>query len=343
MNASTVEWIQQLVQYLRQEGERLVIDADAHVTDIESLHPALRRRYESNGNYYHGKPISAEYLLDEMDMANVDMALIWQNPAATMYSGDLEENAGVLLAANRYVRNVADKYPRRFIPAGWVDPRGCGLEGALAMVDTLVNELGFAIVKLNPAQNQFPIDSPEVFAVVDRIVALGAVPAVHFGADTSYTPAAGLRRLAERHAKHPVLAVHMGGGGAGYVEAEQLYHEARSLGLEYDNIRYVLSARRETHTENDLINYQLEGEPSCLNLFCGSDAPYGRVSWNFGGFRAMFETLMDSERHPDFRIRTRPGLFTPEVAQGYLGGNAAAFLAECHERLLDMHKTRSVR
>jgi predicted TIM-barrel fold metal-dependent hydrolase len=260
--------------------------------------------------------------------------LVWQNPAATVYGGSLEANTRALTEANRYVLESARRYPGRFIPAGWVDPKACGLDHTLELVERLVAEFGFLIVKLNPAQNGYPIDGPLSLAVVDRIVAAGAIPAFHFGADTPYTPAEGLRRLAERHPERPLIAVHMGGGGAGYLEAEALYRVARQLGLECPNIRYVFSAKRDTHIESDLIAYQLAGEPFRRHLFCGSDAPYGRMTWNFGGFRAMFRGLIDCETHTDARVRARPGLFTPEAARNYLGGNFARFAAAEYRRLL---------
>jgi hypothetical protein len=169
---------------------------------------------------------------------------------------------------------------------------------------------------------------------VDHIVAVGAVPAFHFGADSPYTPAEGLRHVAERHPAHPVIAVHMGGGGAGYEAAEQLYLDARRLGLEYANVCYVLSTKRDAHMESDLIAYQLAGEPFCHNLFCGSDAPFGRMTWNFGGFRAMFRGLVDATRHTDARVRACPALFTPEAVGNYLGGNLARFAADGYRRLL---------
>jgi predicted TIM-barrel fold metal-dependent hydrolase len=313
-----------LASHLEENQRTLAIDADVHATDIAALEGARRERYLKANGYYHGRPISAEDILAELGMAEVDMALIWQNPSSTPYTSDQDANAEALLAANRYVLDAALAHPMRFIPAGWTDPKACGLENALRLAATFVREFGFPIVKMNPAQNRFPIDSPEAMAVVDRIVELGAVPAFHFGADTPYTPAEGLRRVAERHPRTPVLAVHMGGGGAGYEAAENLYQQARALGLERPNIRYVLSGKRDTHTESDLIAYQLAGSPFSENLFCGSDAPYGRIAWNFGGFRAMFSTLE----------RGRPGDFTREAAQGYLGGNFARFAAAQYRRML---------
>lgn len=334
MNPSAVEAVERRARYLEANAGRLVIDADTHTTDPGSLDAAANARYQSETDYYHGRPVSAEDLIREMALAGVDMALIWQNPHATVYSGDPESDTRTLLAANRYVRDSAGRYPERFIPAGWVDPKACGLARTLEMVDTLVREFGFTIVKLNPAQNRYPIDSPTAFAVVDRIASLGAVPAFHFGADTPYTPADGLRRVAERHPGHPVLAVHMGGGGASYDAAESLCAQARQLGLECPDVRYVFSSKRDTHMESDLIAYQMAGEPFCRNLFCGSDAPFGRMTWNFGGFRALFQAFAAGAAHTDARVRARPGLFGPGAPARYMGGNFARFAAESCHRLL---------
>jgi predicted TIM-barrel fold metal-dependent hydrolase len=135
---------------------------------------------------------------------------------------------------------------------------------------------GFPVVKLNPAQNAYPIDSPLVVRTVDRIVELGAIPAFHFGADTEFTPAEGLRSVALRHPDWPVIGVHMGGGEPAFVAAEPLYLVARALGLAVPNIFFILSAKREAHLESDLITYRAAGLPFAHNIAVGSDAPYGR-------------------------------------------------------------------
>jgi len=334
VNPAAITRIRQLVAFLEANQRRLTIDADVHASDVAGLNGDLRRRYEASPDYYHGRPISAEDILTEMAMAGVDMALIWQNPSVTPYTDDPQQNFEALLAANRYVLEAAGRDPEKFIPGGWVDPRACGVEGALRMVETLVTEFGFLFVKMNPAQNRFPIDSEPVRRVTERIVELGAIPAFHFGVDTPFTPAEGLERIAALNPYHPLLAVHMGGGGAGYVEADDLYRQARELGLRRPNIRFALSAKRDTHIESDLITYQLAGEPFSRNLFCASDAPYGRMTWNFGGFRAMFASLQHGARHTDPRLRAQPGVFSEASVQGYLGGNVAEFAIAGYRFLL---------
>jgi predicted TIM-barrel fold metal-dependent hydrolase len=334
MDTRATDSLRRLASFLQDNQDRLTVDADAHPTDIASLAGAARVRYETEPGYYHGKPYSAEDILREMELAGVDMALLWQNPAWTMYTSDQDRNTEVLLAANRYVRDSAERHANKFFPAGWTDPKACGLKGALRLAEIFVTEFGFPIVKLNPAQNRYPIDSPEVLRVVDRIVELGAVPAFHFGADTPYTPADGLEAVARRHPDRPLLAVHMGGGGAGYLEAEDLYTRARQLGLRQPNLRYVLSAKRDVHMENDLITYQMAGEPWSRHLFCGSDIPYGHMGFHFAGYRAMLKGFQNPSLNSDKRLSSRPELFKPEDVQGYLGGNFARFALEACRTLL---------
>ena len=322
------------LEFLKKNKDRITIDADTHITDIKNLNPEFKSRLESD-NYYHGKPISAEDLVKEMDMAGVDMALVWQNPSSTQYSEDSEKNFESLYNANKYIYESSVNMPHRLIPAGWTDPRALGEELAIKLVDICVFEFGFGIVKLNPAQNAFPIDSDIVKKMVDRIVQNGAVPAFHFGADTEFTPAEGLAIIAERIAPESLIAVHMGGGGASYTGAETLYNQARQLGLEKPNIRYVLSAKRDTHIESDLITYTLAGKPYIDNLFCASDAPYGRMTWNFGGYRQMFKSLINGAAHTDIRLKENPNLFTEEITQKFLGGNMAEFAININSRMLE--------
>ncbi|MBM3759885.1 MAG: hypothetical protein FJW36_06520 [Acidobacteria bacterium] len=292
-----------LLEFLDQNQNRSVIDADTHITNT------VRYPHRQTPHYYHGRSLSAEDLISEMDRANVTLANTWQNPAATTYTEDPLFNYEALLEANAYVWRSAKAYPRRLIASGWTDPKACGVDNARRIVDQCIHKFDFLIVKLNPAQNRYPIDSPEVIAVVDHIVAAGGIPAFHFGADTPFTPASGLETIALRHPTTKILAVHMGGGGASYLEAEDQYHASRELGLRCKNIHYVLSALRDTHIESNLkAHYPHDSH----RVFCASDAPYGRISWNFGGFRAMFDTLP----------------FDQQTIQGHLGSFFAQFILD---------------
>jgi len=187
--------ITQRLDFLLENRNSLVIDADTHISDLNNLAAPLRKQLNESPNYYHGRPISAEELIREMNMSGVDMSLTWQNPAATFYPGSREGNFEALLAANRYIYDASVKYPERFIPAGWTDPKALGVDKAREIVDICVNEFAFTIVKLNPAQNEFPIDSELVIELTEYILSKGATPAYHYGADTPYTPPEGLEKL----------------------------------------------------------------------------------------------------------------------------------------------------
>ncbi len=336
MNKETLHRIEKQLDFLERNKNHLTIDADTHLTDLSQLEGDILTKYRSSPNYYHGRPISAEDLLREMKMAQVDMSLIWQNPAATVYTDDQVQNFTNLLAANTYIYESAQAYPEKFIPAGWTDPKALGVEKALKMVAICLQELGFFIVKMNPAQNAYPLDSEEVVVVVDKIISLGGVPAFHYGADTPYTTPEGLEKLAKRYPDQCLMAVHMGGGGAGYVEAEEHYLKTRKLGLEYPNLFFPLSAKRDTHIESDLITYQLAGKPYKHNMACASDAPYGRQTWNFGGYRAMLRSLMDEENHVDKRIRKNTALFNEEMIQNFMGRNFAEFTIKGYKKFLQV-------
>lgn len=334
MDQEIRNFTRELAELLLDQGSGLTIDADTHITDPGLLEGDTLLRYRAEENYYHGRPISAEELLLEMELAGVDVSLIWQNPAAIRYDDDLGANYDKLYRANRYIVEAALRYPGKFIPAGWTDPKALGLKAALKLAEICVNTWDFACVKMNPAQNAFRMYSPEVLEIVDALVAMKAIPAFHYGADTPYTPVKDLEKLAQRYAGHPMLIVHMGGGGAGYVEAEEHYRQTRILGLQYPDLKFVLSARRDTHTESDLICFQKAGLPFRRNLFCASDAPYGRQTWNFGGYRCMFDSLRQGSSHTDQRLRRGEVHFSDEDIQDYLGGNLAYLFSEfCNKRL----------
>ena len=322
------------IAFLAEHGDRLVIDGDVHPSDRAALPDAIRDRIDRDPDYYHGKPLLSENLLARMDIAGIDMALCWQNPAVLAYGDDQAENAARLIASNERIAALARLHPERVIPGGWTDPKALGTGRAIELARHCVENLAMPIVKMNPAQNQYPIDDRMVADVVDAIVELGAIPAFHFGSDTPFTPPAGLGRIARRHPDHPVIGVHMGGGGGHFVEAEPVYQEARALGLASPNIFFILSAIRDEHLQSALIAYAQAGEPFSRNLAVGSDAPYSDMTWNFGGFRALFASLADGRAHGDRRLAARPNLFDAPTVARFMGGNFARLVVAADERIL---------
>lgn len=337
MTDAVREQIQRLLWHLDDNRSRLAVDACAHVTNVHALQGEAKRRHDASPDYYSGRPVSAEDLIREMDMADVDMALAWQNPPATAADGDPEQNLLALFEANLYVNDAACRFPERFIPAGWIDPAALGVERAASVAERLVKQLGFAIVRLDPPRCGLPIDSEPVLALVDHVIELGATPALGVEAGSPFTPVEGLERVAQRHPAHPIIIVPVGAGTPG---ADEWYRESRELGLRQTNIRYVLKARPDAQTEADLIRYQLAGAPHSHNLMCASGAPFGRMTWHFGGYRAMFRSLQDGLTHTDERVRAHPEMFAEADVRRYLGGNCADLAQQCYARML---KTQGVK
>ena len=332
MNQKATKRILDQSRYIEENRFNLVIDCDTHISDTEKLTGAIARKYHKFENLYQGRPISAEDLITEMDMANVDMSLSWINPAAIKPS-DPKSNFRTMLEANKYIFEKSASFYKRIIPAGWTDPVSLKEDYALEMIRICVEEFGFPIVKFNPAQNRYNLNSKIVFQMIEYIHSLGAVPAFHMAADTSYTTTEALTEIVCSFPEVPIIAVHMGGGGASYLEAERMYHELRQLGLLYQNIYFIESAKRDIHIESDIITYALRGENAWSHIFCGSDAPYGRMTWNFGGYRLMFESLIDNRSHTDQRVRNSKHVFTKELSSAFLGGNFAKFILQIYDNM----------
>ncbi|MBN1116446.1 MAG: hypothetical protein JXA77_04550 [Bacteroidales bacterium] len=328
------EKINERLKFLEDNKDKLTIDGDVHLTDVANLDEPFNTKLEREPNYYQGRPVGLHEVLNEMDIAGIDMCMIWQNPASTLYKKNENFNYQSLLSANRFIYESVKRYPQKFIPGGWIDPNAMSVTQAKKMISVLVTEYGFPIVKMNPAQNEFMIDSPVVLELVEEIYRFGAIPAFHFGADTPFTPVEALGRLVEALNGKTLIAVHMGGGGAGYLEAEETYAKARTLGLNHPNLKYILSAKRDCHIESDLISYEMKGKPFSENLICASDFPYGKMTWNFGGFRCMFDGFKKIGKHPDQRINNKDVVFTNEAIQKYLGGNMAKLAIDAYLSIL---------
>ncbi len=334
MRPETITRIRTRCNWIKAHRDRLIIDGDVHPSDRDMLPEEDTVRIADDQNYYHGRPLLSENLLHKMDQAGIDMALCWQNPAVLPYGDDQSENTARLTDANARISNLAQQNPTRVIPAGWTDPKALGTQRAIALAERCVREFAMPVVKMNPAQNAYPIDDPMVLDVVDAIVGLGAVPAFHFGSDSPYTPVEGLMTIARRHPDHPVIGVHMGGGGGHFVEAEAIYQGARQAGLDCPNIFYVLSAKRDVHIESALITYAAAGKPFVDNIAVASDAPYGDMIWNFGGFRALFAALRNGADYGDPRLALKPDLFSDAVVQKFMGGNLADLVIAADKRIL---------
>jgi len=150
----------------------------------------------------HDKAIDAAGLNEMFETAGVERALVWLMPQGVF---DVSES-------NKYVYENSKLYPR-FFPFGWVNVRE-GVQKAKDDVKRCLSEYGFPGVKLNGAQNDFPIDSKEAMQVCEFIAGEGGMIAFHIGEDIpDNTAVFRAANIAKTFPETTILMVHMGGAG----------------------------------------------------------------------------------------------------------------------------------
>lgn len=243
----------------------MIIDADTHISPT-------------------GGSFSIDAHLKRMDENGVDAALTWLKPD---YASDEIEGH------NRYVYDASRRFPDRVIPFGWADPT-VGVDHAVAMARTCIEEYGFAGVKLNGAQNDYFIDDPLLaMPVVETIAKVGGMIAFHIGHD-AYEKTHPLRalRIAERYPETTILLVHMGMGDSMMNEATLRAAEEAS------NISVIGSATTAKHVHRAITRLGRE------RVLFGSDAPFKFLPVAL----AMYTALLRTE-------------FTPEDGEAVMAGN----------------------
>lgn len=251
-----------------------IIDADCHISPSPES----------------GNSIGREELLARMDRAGVAKALVWLQPP---YRRDGIE------ASNRYVYESASLHPDRFLGFGWADP-SLGVEHAVREARRCLSDYGFRGVKLNGAQNGFPIDDPErALPVIDAIAEAGGVLAFHIGADSyNNTHPWRLAKVSDRHPRLPILAVHM--GGASFDDMSDLVIEAAAS---RPSITLIGSAVRSIPILKAV--RKLGPDRVCF----GSDTPFELMHVEV----AKYLTLLEGE-------------IPPEDIEQVMGGNLARIL-----------------
>lgn len=153
----------------------------------------------------HDRAIDAAGLNDMLQAAGIDRALTWLMPQGV---SDVAES-------NKYVYDNSKIYPI-FYPFGWTNVRE-GVDKDIDDAKRCLFDYGFRGVKLNGAQNDYPIDTPEAMRVCEVIAGAGGIIAFHIGDDipdnTSTTRASN---IAAAFPDTTILMVHMGGRGVNY-------------------------------------------------------------------------------------------------------------------------------
>jgi len=166
----------------------MIIDADCHVSS-QKFDPLA---------------ITAGELVETMDRAGVDKALIWLKPP---YNKEIDPE-------NRAIYAAMQAFPGRFLGFGWANPR-LGPRHTTDTIKRCFEEYGFYGIKFNGAQDGYVIDDAElVMPHIEQAAAYGKVIAFHIGADFyENTHPYRLGRIAAAFPESRFLMVHMGGAG----------------------------------------------------------------------------------------------------------------------------------
>ena len=250
----------------------MIIDADCHISSQK----------------WDDLAITANELVEAMDRAQVDQALIWLKPT---YDKNIEPENQAVFNANR-------AFPGRFLPFGWTNPR-LGVERAAEAIRLCFEEYNFWGIKFNGAQDDYVIDDDHLaLPLIEQAARYGRVIAFHIGADFyENTHPYRLRRIARLFPENKFIMIHMGGAGLpsldrAAVEVLQDCPNVLAIGSAINELP-ILHALRQAGTDR---------------ICFGSDMPFGLMHVRLAMYRAL---LRD---------------FSPEEQAQVLGGNIAQFV-----------------
>ncbi|MBQ4158930.1 MAG: amidohydrolase family protein [Clostridia bacterium] len=242
----------------------MIWDADAHISS-------------ENG----GIRIREKTLLEQMDANGVEKSLIWLHP------GQTEDEYVDYDAQNKYIYDMGRKYPDRFHPVGWLNPKNFSSEKEIFDYARKLHEVyGFGTVKLNGAQNFFHlIEYRPAEAAIEAIVENRMKLAFHCGNDVNTHPN-NVSRIAKRYPVTPILLVHMG-----QTENEAAIQAAR----DNSNIYLIGSGM----TDYAYVRKAVDTIGSKRVLF-GSDIPFGNLSEIIQTYENVLVGLNDTEKQNVF-------------------------------------------
>jgi L-fuconolactonase len=166
----------------------LIVDAHTHIVSADRERYPLSPRPLS-GKWYEAAPCSAEGLIDAMDAAEVDRAILVQPMGA--YSFD-----------NRYTGDSALAHPERFVAACCIDPDAAR---PLETLDRWVDEKGMRGLRLFAlSRGDSWLAAPYTYPIWDRAAQLG----LHIIVTIFSHQLGDLRRMLERYPELDVSLDH---------------------------------------------------------------------------------------------------------------------------------------
>jgi predicted TIM-barrel fold metal-dependent hydrolase len=251
----------------------MLIDADVHISPTPQ----------------GGNSITTGELLRRMDRAGVDKAVTWLQPPYVRSEID---------AGNAYVVRAMREHPDRVLAFGWADPN-LGVNRAIEAAQRALDQ-GCYGVKMNGAQNDFPIDDPHLaMPVIEVIAGAGSVLALHVGADAfDYTHPTRVASIAQAFPTLRILVVHMGGAAF-----HDLSRAAIAVAQQHANLTLIGSAVRAIPILTAIRT--LGAERICF----GSDTPFELMHVELAKYQALLS-----------------GEISAEEIEGVMGGNIARVL-----------------
>ena len=236
----------------------MIFDADVH------LSPTHEDAYAA----------TTEQLIAAMDRAGISKALAWLRPP---YMREIAPS-------NRYVYEASRQHPDRIIGFGWVDPH-LGFDQMKDEIKRCVEEYGFYGIKLNGAQNNFVIDSPQVRPLIEEVVKTGKLLAFHIGTDAfEATHPSRLAHIAKAYPETQILMVHV--GGVGFADISD---SAIDVIAQYPNVTGIGSALRPTNVLKAI--KRLGATRICF----GSDYPFNLTHVEVAAYRALMEGELSAD------------------------------------------------
>lgn len=237
----------------------MIVDADCHISSHK----------------FDETAITADELIEMMDRANVDKALVWLKPP---YNKDIGPE-------NRAVYEATKQYPDRLIGFGWANPR-LGKETTLATIKQCYEEYGFYGLKFNGAQDDYVIDAPDILPFIEKSAEYGQPVAFHIGADFyENTHPYRLGHLAATFPETQFIMIHMGGAAMPPLSRSAIETAAR-----HPNITLIGSAIPETHILQAINT--LGADRVCF----GSDTPFFLMHVRLAMYRALMRDLSEGDQ-----------------------------------------------
>lgn len=243
----------------RPRRPSVIIDADCHISAPNS--DALS--------------VSAEELVERMDGAGIDRAIVWLKPP---YDRDIDRE-------NRYVYESWKRFPNRLLPFGWATPR-LGPPHTRDSIKRCFDEYGFYGVKFNGAQDDYVIDDPDVLPLIEYAASFGKPIAFHIGADSpENTHPTRLGHIAALLPETSFLMSHMGGAAL-----PPLDRAAVEVSMVHPNVFAIGSSIHEL-----AIRHAIRALGSRRVCF-GSDEPFRMARVQLACWRALLDDVSAEER-----------------------------------------------